>query len=141
MHPTRRTLLSSFAGGLVVGGTGVYAGLSATDTGYGSIEWANERDEAVWVTTTIRSEAGLLADSEVASRSEYRIFPTEHTRAGDTNVVETGDYAVDVEVESRGGGESAGPFTTTWSRAGCYHQRLIVRVTRDLTVEFLQKEC
>jgi hypothetical protein len=138
--PTRRTLLAAFGGGLV-GSVGTYAGFEATDTGYGSIQWANERDAEVRVRTTVRSTGGLLADPKVVYESEYRIFPTGHTRGGDTNVVETGTYDVDVVVEAPARDEPIGPVSTTWTSAGCFHQRLIVRITSDLSVEFLQREC
>jgi hypothetical protein len=138
--PTRRSLLAAF-GGAFVGSAGTYAGLEATDTGYGSIQWANERDEAVRVRTVVRSTGGPLADPTVVYESEYRIFPTDHTRAGDTNVVETGTYDVEITVEAPDRDDPIGPVSKTWTPAGCYHQRLIVRVTGDLSVEFLQREC
>jgi hypothetical protein len=136
--PTRRDLLVAF-GGAFAGSIGTYAGLDATDSGYGSIQWANERDETVRVRTVVRTDGGLLDEPGVVYESEYRIFPTEHTRGGDTNVVETGSYGVDVVVEA--GDARVGPVSTTWTPAGCYHQRLIVRVAPDLSVEFLQREC
>jgi hypothetical protein len=138
--PTRRTALAA-VGGALAGSLGTYAGLEATDTGYGSIQWANELDREVRVRTVVRSTGGVLADPAVVYESEYRVFPTEHTRGGDTNVVETGRYEVSVEVTSRNGGALAGPASMTWAPAGCYHQRLIVRVTADRSVEFRQREC
>ncbi len=125
----------------MAGGGGVYAGTAALSSGYGSVQWSNERDEEVWVETVVRSTGGLLFPESVAYHEEYRIFPTEHSRAGDTNVVETGTYEVEVTVETKDRSESAGPFTTTWAPAGCHHQTLIVTVTEDLSVEFDQKEC
>jgi hypothetical protein len=124
-----------------VGGIGVYTGLSALDTGYGTIEWANTRDEEIWIHTTVTSSGGLLSSPEVAYESEYRIFPTDHYRTADTNAVKTDTYQVEIEVESEDGSMDAGPFTTTWAPVNCYHQRLIIRVLRDLSVEFEQKEC
>lgn len=138
--PTRRELLYS-AGGSLIGGAGVYTGMSLLATGYGSIEWSNERDEEVWVDTTLVTSGGLFSSQTVAYERRYRVSPTRHSRSGDTNVVETGTYDVAVEVESASGSESAGPFTTTWTPADCYHQRLIVRVLEDMSVKFLQKEC
>ena len=137
---TRRELLFSVGGGLI-GGAGVYTGTSLLSTGYGSIEWANERDQEVWVETAIISSDGFFSSQEVAYESRYRVFPTRHSRGGDTNVVETGTYDVEVKTESDDKSESAGPFTTTWTAADCYHQRLIIRVLEDMSVEFLQKEC
>ena len=128
-------------GGALAGGLSTYVGLEATDTGYGSIQWANELDREVRVRTVVRSTGGFLADPTVVYESEYRVFPTEHVRGGDTNVVETGRYEVSIEVTSRDGGALAGPASTTWAPAGCYHQQLIVRVTADGSVEFLQREC
>ena len=138
--PTRRDLLFSVGGG-VVGGVGVYTGLSVLSTGYADIEWANERDEEVWVETTVTSPAGLLSPAEVEYESRYRIFPTQQSRGGDSNVVETGTYDVEVEVESKDGSQSEGPVERRWTPDGCYHQRLIIRVLDDLSVEFHQKEC
>lgn len=138
--PTRREILFSVGGGLV-GGAGVYTGMSVLSTGDADIEWANERDEEVWVETTVTSTDGLFSSAEVEYESRYRTFPTQHYRSGDSNVVETGTYDVEVEVESKDGSRSSGPFKTRWTPAGCYHQRLIIRVLRDMTVEFLQKEC
>ena len=138
--PTRRTALAA-VGGVLAGSLGTYAGLSATDAGYGSIQWANELDREVRVRTVVRSTGGVLADPTVVYESEYRIFPTGHVRGGDTNVIETGRYEVTVEVTSRDGDALVGPASTTWTPAGCYHQRLIVRVTRDAAVEFRQREC
>jgi hypothetical protein len=138
--PTRRTALAA-VGGVLAGSLGTYAGLEATDTGYGSIEWANELDREVRVRTVVRSTGGLLSEPAVVYESESRVFPTEHVRGGDTNVVETGRYEVTVEVRSRDGGVLAGPASTTWTPADCYHQRLIVRVTHDAAVEFRQREC
>jgi hypothetical protein len=138
--PTRRELLFS-VGGCLVGGIGVYTGTSVLSTGYGSVEWANERDEEVWVETTVVSTGGVLSAADVAYESRYRVFPTRHSRSGDTNVVQTGTYDVEVGVESQDGSERAGPFTTTWVPADCHHQRLIIRILDDMSVEFLQKEC
>jgi hypothetical protein len=132
--PTRRTTLAA-VGGALAGSLGTYAGLEATDSGYGSIQWANELDREV----RVRSTGGPLADPAGVYESEYRVFPTEHTRGGDTNVVETGRYRVDVVVETADG--RIGAASTTWAPAGCYHQRLIVRVRDDRSVEFLQREC
>lgn len=137
---TRRELLFSVGGGFA-GGAGVYTGMSVREAGYGSLQWANERDEEVWVETTVVSPGGLLSSREVAYESRYRVFPTQYSRGGDTNVVETGTYDVEVAVDSTDGSESAGPFRTTWVPADCYHQRLIVRVLADMSVEFLQREC
>jgi hypothetical protein len=136
--PTRRTALAA-AGGVLAGSLGTYAGLSTTDTGYGSIEWANELDREIRVRTVVRSTGGVLAEPAVVYESEYRVFPTEHARGGDTNVVETGRYRVDVVVETPSG--RIGPASTAWTPAGCYHQRLIVRVTTDRSVEFRQRTC
>jgi hypothetical protein len=136
--PTRRTALAA-VGGALAGGLGTYAGLEATESGYGSIQWANELDREVRVRTVVRSTGGPLAEPAVVYESEYQVFSTEHTRGGDTNVVETGRYRVDVVVETAD--ERIGPASTTWTPAGCYHQRLIVRVTADRSVEFLQREC
>jgi hypothetical protein len=122
------------------GGLGTYVGLEATDTGSGSIRWANELDHEVRVRTVVRSAGGFLADPTVVYESEYRVFPTERVRGGDANVVETGRYDVSVEVTSRGGA-LAGPASTTWAPVGCYHQRSIIRVTADPAVEFRQREC
>jgi len=138
--PTRRTALTA-AGGVLAGSLGTYIGLSVADTGYGSIQWANELDREVRVRTVVRSTGGVRADPTVVYESEYRVFPTEHVRGGDTNVVETGRYEVSVDVTSRDGRTLASPASTTWEPAGCYHQRLIVRVTRDAAVEFRQREC
>jgi hypothetical protein len=138
--PTRRKLLFSVGGG-VVGDVGVYTGMSVLSTGYVDIEWANERDEEVWVETTVTSPDSFFSSAEVEYESRYRIFPTQHSRGGDSNIVETGAYDVEVEVESKNGSQSAGPFNTRWTPAGCYHQRLIIRVLRDMSVEFIQKEC
>jgi hypothetical protein len=138
---TRRKVLAAFTSGLVVGGGGVYTGSRATATGYGSIQWANERDEWVWVHTTLRSDGGAFSSPFVAYDSEYRIFPTDHARSGDTNVVETGRYDIEVTVESNERSERTGPFSTTWRPEDCLHQRLIVRVKPDLSVEFSQREC
>ena len=137
---TRRELLFSALGG-TIGGAGVYTGISVLSTGYGSIQWANEREKEVWVETTVVSTDNLFSSSEVEYESRYRVFPTRHTRGGDTNIVKTGTYEVAVEIESKDGSKSAGPFTTTWTPAGCYHQRLIIRVLKDMSVEFMQKEC
>lgn len=138
--PTRRDLLFSVGGG-VVGGVGVYTGMSGLSTGYADIEWANERDEEVWVETTVSSTGGFFSSAEVEYESGYRIFPTQHSRGGDSNVAETGTYDVEVEIESKDGSQNAGPFKTRWTPADCYHQRLIIRVLEDMSVEFLQKEC
>lgn len=138
--PTRRELLSSVAGGLV-GGVGVYSGMSVLSTGYADIEWANERNEEVWVETTIISTDDFFSSADVEYESQYRIFPSQHSRGGDSNVVETGTYDVEVEIESKDGSQNAGPFMTRWSPADCYNQRLIIRVLEDLSVEFQQKEC
>jgi len=62
-------------GGVLAGSVGTYAGLGATD-------------------------AGLLGDPRIVYESECRLFPTEHTRGSDTNVVETGTYGFDVVVEA-----------------------------------------
>jgi hypothetical protein len=138
--PTRRELLFSVGGG-VVGGVCFYTGTSVLSTGYADIEWANERDEEVRVETTVTSPDGVFSSAEVEYESRYRIFPTRHSRGGDSNIVRTGTYDVEVEVESKDGSQSVGPFNTRWTPAGCYHQRLIIRVLRDMSVEFLQKEC
>jgi hypothetical protein len=137
---TRRELLSAVGGGLA-GGAGVYAGTTLLSTGYGSIQWANERDQEVRVDTTVVASGGLFSSREVVYESRYRVFPTQHTRGGDTNVIETGTYDVKVSVESADGQESAGPFRTTWTASDCYHQRLIIRVQEDMSVEFRQREC
>jgi len=138
--PTRRELLFT-GGGTVVGATSVYAGTSALDTGYGSVSWSNDRDEEVWVKTSISSVDGLLADPEVVYERRYRIFPTRHSRGGDTNIVETGTYDVNVSVATKDRTERAGPFSTRWTPDGCYHQKLIIRVTDDMRVGFAQKTC
>ena len=138
--PTRRELLFSLSGA-VIGGTGVYTGISALDSGYGSVSWANDSDEEVWVKTTIISDSGFLADSDVIYEREYRIFPNQHSRSSDTNIVETGTYDVEVEVSSKDRSESSGPFSTTWNPAGCYHQELTMRIDNDLRVRFMQKTC
>jgi hypothetical protein len=138
--PTRRELVLSVGGG-VVGGGGVYAGMAARSTGYADVEWANERDEEVWVETTLTSTDGLFSAGDVEYESRYRIPPTHRSRSGDSNVVETGTYDVDVEIESSDGSRSAGPFTTRWTPADCYHQRMIIRVSNDMSVEFMQKAC
>lgn len=138
--PTRRDLLFSVGGG-VVGGVGVYTVMSVLSTGYADIEWANERDKEVWVETKVTSPDGFFSSAEVKYESQYRIFPTQHSRSGDSNIVETGTYDVEVEIESKDRSQSAGPFTTRWTPADCYHQRLIIRVLEDMSVEFLQKEC
>ncbi|WP_135365272.1 hypothetical protein [Halosimplex halophilum] len=138
---TRRELLAAFAGGAAVGGAGVGLASSALESGYGSVSWINEREEPVWVRTVVRSDGGPFSSPGVAYESEYRIHPTGHYRGGDTNVVETGTYAVTVTVESADRSERAGPFTDTWAPAGCFHQDLIVTVTEDLSVEFRQDEC
>lgn len=137
---TRRELLFAVGGGLA-GSAGVYAGTSLLSTGYGSIQWANERDQEVWVDTTVVASDGLFSSQEVVYESRYRVFPTQHSRAGDTNVVETGTYDVKVSVESADGQEGSGPFRTTWTASNCYHQRLIIRVQEDMSVEFLQRDC
>ena len=138
--PTRRELLFSVGGG-VVGGAGVYTGMSVLSTGSADIEWANERDREVWVETAVTSTDGLFSSAEVEYESRYRIFPTQHSRSGDSNVVETGTYDVEVEIESKDGSQSAGPFNKRWTPADCSHQRLIIRILEDMSVEFLQKEC
>ncbi|WP_372479763.1 hypothetical protein ACAH01_15310 [Halomicrobium sp. HM KBTZ05] len=137
---TRREILFS-AGGGVVGGVGAYIGLSVLSTGYADIEWANNRDEEVWIETTVTSNDSFFSSSEVEYQTKYRVFPTQHARGGDLNVVETGTYDVEVEIESKDGSQSAGPFQTRWTPADCYHQRLIIEVLDDMSVEFLQKEC
>ncbi|ELZ29247.1 hypothetical protein C475_03484 [Halosimplex carlsbadense 2-9-1] len=138
---TRRKVLAAFVSGAAVGGTAVGLASSALESGYGSVSWINEREEPVWVRTVVRSDGGPLSSAGIAYESEYRIRPTTHTRGGDTNVVETGTYDVTVTVESADRSERAGPFTDTWAPAGCFHQDLIVTVTDDLSVEFLQDEC
>lgn len=110
-------------------------------TGYADIQWANERGEEVWVETTVTSPDGSFSSAEVEYESRYRIFTTQHSRSGDLNIVETGTYDVEVEVESKNGSQSAGPVKMRWTPAGCSHQRLIIRVLRDMSVEFVQKEC
>ena len=82
------------------------------------------------------ARTGLLAAAGIARTDADT---TDHPRGGDTNVVETGRYRVDIVVETADG--RIGPASTTWAPAGCYHQRLIVRVTADRSVEFLQREC
>lgn len=119
----------------------MFAGMPLLSNGYGSIQWANERDEEVWVKTTVLTAGGLFSSQEVAYESRYRVFPTHHARSGDSNIVETDTYNVEVRIESTDGSWSAGPFTTTWTPSDCYHQRLIVRISEDKTVEFLQREC
>ncbi|WP_247001096.1 hypothetical protein [Halosolutus gelatinilyticus] len=138
--PTRRELLFSVAGG-TIGGVGVYTGMSVLSTGYGSIEWANEREEEVWAETTVLSTGGLFSSPEVKYENRHRIFPTRHYRSGNSNIVKTRTYDVEVEIESKDGARSTGPFTMTWSPADCYHQNLIIRVLKDMSVEFIQKEC
>ncbi len=138
--PTRRELLFT-GGGAVIGATSVYAGVSALDSGYGSVSWGNDRDEEVWVKTTISSAGGLFTDSDVVYERRYRIFPTRHSRSGDTNIVETGIYDVEVEVATTDRSERSGPFSTRWTPDGCYHQKLIIRVTDDMRVRFTQKTC
>ena len=138
--PTRRELLFSAGGGLI-GGAGVYTGLSVLSSGYADIEWANDRDKEVWVETTVSSTGDFFSSAEVKYERQYRIFPSQHTRSVDSNIVETGTYDVEVEVESKDRSQSAGPFTRRWTPADCYHQRLIIRVLEDMSVEFLQKEC
>ncbi|WP_251344103.1 hypothetical protein [Haloplanus halophilus] len=138
--PTRRTLLAAVGGALVGGGV-TYAGDAATESGYGSIEWANELDEEVRVRTVVRSDGGPLAGRTVVYENDTRLFPTDHYRAVETNAVRTGTYGVEVAVTIPGRSAPVGPASTTWTPAGCHHQRLIVLVTRDPSVEFLQREC
>jgi hypothetical protein len=116
-------------------------GMSARSSGYGTLEWANERKEEVRVEITLSSTGGVFSSPAVEYRNSFRLFPTSHYRTASTNVVKTDTYDVVVEVEPENDSASSGPFTTTWTPAGCYHQTLIIRVTRDLTVEFRQREC
>lgn len=138
--PTRRDLLSS-AVGAIAAGAGVYAATSALSSGGASIEWANEREEELTVRTTVVAPGGPLSAPNVVYERRYRLFPTGHYRAGDTNVVPTDTYDVSVAIESDDGSTRAGPATTTWTPAECDHQRLIVRVLPDLSIEFRQREC
>ena len=138
--PTRRELLFSLSGA-VIGGTSVYAGKSVLDSGYGSVSWSNGSDEEVWVKTTIISDSGFLTDSDIVYEKEYRIFPTQHYRAGDNNIVKTGTYDVKVEVSSKDCSEISGSFSTTWNPTDCYHQELTIRIDEDLRVRFMQKTC
>jgi len=138
--PTRRDVLSFVAGG-TVGGAGIYVGAPARSSGYGTLEWANERKEEVGVGITLSSTGGVFSSPAVEYQDSFRLFPTGPYRSASTNVVKTDTYDVEVEVDSENDSASSAPFTTTWTPAGCYHQRLIIRITQDLTVEFDQREC
>jgi uncharacterized membrane protein len=128
-------LAGAVSGGVIVGSVHV------ADRPTAPIEWANELDRPVKATIDIRTTGGVLSAPERVYRDEFRLFPTEHYRVVEADTVETGQYEVTVTASSADGDVNTGPVTTIWGRAGCRRQRLIVRVERDGSVAFEQREC
>lgn len=138
--PSRREFLFG-AGGAFVGGVAALGGATLLDTGYGSIEWANHTGDPVVVGVEVTADGGLLGSDFVAYENSFTLWPTSHYRVTDQRVVETDTYEVSVTVESESGDRLTGPVETTWRAADCSHQRLIVTVNPDASVEFLQDRC
>lgn len=139
---SRRKVLAAFVTGTAVGaGTvGVVGGLLTSAPA--TIEWGNELETEVEVTTTIRQKDGLFSSGdEPVYESSIRLFPTDNYRSVEPNAVPTGSYDVSVVAEKSDGEGVIGPAETTWLPQGCDTQRLVVRIESDETIRFSQREC
>jgi hypothetical protein len=139
---SRRTILAAFVTGTAVGAGTVGVAGDLLTSGPATIEWGNELESELEVTTTVRQKGGLLSNGdEPVYESSVRLFPTDNYRSVEPNAVPTGSYDVSVVAEKSSDGRVIGPAETTWLPRGCDTQRLVVRVERDETIRFSQREC
>jgi hypothetical protein len=133
--PSRRRVLATVAT------AGTLSGCSLSRRRLADLSYANQTDRELRVRTVVRTTGGLFSEPRAVYDDSFRLFPTDHYRAVETNAVETGTYDVGVTILSGAGDANGGVHETRWTPAGCSVQELIVEVTPDFGVEFAQKEC
>ena len=102
----------------------------------GNIQIANQTDQPVWKTITVRREGGLLSDAATVYDRRTKTPPTAGYRSTLTDVAPPGRYEVTVKFEATDTAQESGTQTTQWSPTGEPSESLIVTLTPDFSIEF-----
>lgn len=138
---SRRDLLTSFVAGNLTGISAFYMLSNYLSTDAAIIEWGNDLNQSVQMTTTVRQTDSWLSEEQVVYHNESELYPTKHYRAIDSNTVQTGTYKVEFVAEISEGSRTIGPSQTTWRPHGCDRQRLVIRIEDENTIKFYQRDC